>query len=148
MARGAVKILSKVMSEGTQEGVFVFMDGSRYEGQYIQQDSGEMVRHGTGTFSCGADGIEQYQGSWKNDKMYGKGEFKFASGALYKGSFVDNLFDGDGKYTWSDGATYTGSWKESKMHGNGKYIDTEHVAWKGKFYNGKYFNGKTYIIVR
>mmetsp|Transcript_70155 Transcript_70155/g.196345 ORF Transcript_70155/g.196345 Transcript_70155/m.196345 type:complete len:139 (+) Transcript_70155:44-460(+) len=125
-------------------GSFVFIDGSKYDGQFIEEE-GKKSRHGNGTF---VDGPETYAGSWVNDAMEGEGTFNFASGATYVGCFANSQFDGEGKYTWADGASYQGGWKQNKMHGKGLYIDTEFVRWKGDFHNGKFFNGKSYITLR
>ena len=79
-------------------GAFAFVDGSRYEGEYlVGVGEGPPVRHGEGKYTNGA---EEYTGQWKNDKMCGKGKYVFASGAVYEGSFDDNKFHGQGRYTW------------------------------------------------
>lgn len=39
------------------------------------------MRQGTGTF---ADGVESYEGGWRNDEMHGSGAYRAASGASYE----------------------------------------------------------------
>ena len=125
-------------------GNFVFVDGSRYEGGFVEVD-GKRIRQGVGTLT---DGPETYTGGWENDLMSGDGKYSFASGAIYSGSFLQGKFDGEGSYKWPDGSSYTGGWRENKMHGQGKYVDVEGVVWAGVFHNGLFFNGKSYITLR
>ena len=78
-------------------GVFMFVDGSKYEGEYREGQDGKPVRHGKGTY---VQGEERYTGDWVNDQMHGEGRYHFASSAVYEGNFQDNKFHGHGKYTW------------------------------------------------
>uniref|UniRef100_A0A7S2V7Z2 MORN repeat-containing protein 5 n=1 Tax=Fibrocapsa japonica TaxID=94617 RepID=A0A7S2V7Z2_9STRA len=128
----------------TGTGHFCFVDGARYDGEWIN-NGGKKMRHGQGKF---VDGPESYEGHWAHDSMHGQGKMCFASGAVYEGEFVKNQFYGQGSYTWSDGAVYTGGWRENKMHGEGTYKDSENVQWKGQFYNGKFNNGRSYVMLR
>merc|ERR1712196_180304 len=81
------------------QGVYIFPDGSRYEGQWQKGgEAGEAVRrHGQGTL---VDGEQSYEGQWCNDAMHGQGVFSYASKAKYEGSWANNEYDGEGKYTW------------------------------------------------
>jgi len=127
-------------------GVFVFDDGAKFEGDWIRTEAGsKRMRHGKGKM---IDGPEIYNGEWDMDKMNGSGTYTFATGATYEGNFKENRFSGKGIYTWADGSTYDGEWRENKMHGNGIYTDKEGVKWEGKFFNGKYDNGYTFINLR
>ncbi|CAK4067829.1 unnamed protein product [Aphanomyces euteiches] len=138
--------------ENTQElppevqgsGVFHFVDGSQYDGDY-QSFNQVIMRHGKGTL---INGPEKYTGEWSQDQMQGKGIYSFASGASFEGEFQNNMFSGHGEYRWSDGAMYSGEWVNSKMHGNGCYKDKDGVEWKGTFFNGKFDNGRAFLTLR
>mmetsp|Transcript_43086 Transcript_43086/g.105349 ORF Transcript_43086/g.105349 Transcript_43086/m.105349 type:complete len:161 (+) Transcript_43086:67-549(+) len=136
-----------------KQGVFVFPNGARYEGQFTgnepaaapaeegapppaegQEKPPVPVRHGIGVYKL--DGNE-YEGEWVQDKMHGHGLFKFMSGDTYDGAWAANKFQGQGKYMWNNGAYYIGEWVDNKMHGEGMFVDTEGRQWKGKFYNGQ-----------
>ena len=131
-----------VIEEGA--GVFLYPDGSKYEGEWRSVD-GLRFRQGQGKFSTGP---ESYEGTWNEDVMEGEGVYTFSSGATYSGSFVNNSFEGQGKYTFPDSAVYTGGWSNGKMHGEGEYVDADGVSWKGNFFNGMYDSGRSYISLR
>ena len=114
------------VEEPALEGVFTFVDGSRYEGEYVVVD-GQRKRSGKGTM---IQGPETSEGDWADDKLHGAGEIAFATGAKYVG------------------AKYVGGWRDNKMHGMGCYTDTDKVNWKGQFHNGKFYNGKAYATLR
>ena len=132
------------VEEPALEGVFTFVDGSRYEGEYVVVD-GQRKRSGKGTM---IQGPETSEGDWADDKLHGAGEIAFATGAKYVGAFAGGKFDGEGEYAWPDGAKYVGGWRDNKMHGMGCYTDTDKVNWKGQFHNGKFYNGKAYATLR
>mgnify|MGYP001161025826 FL=1 len=131
-------------AEESGEGLFTFVDGSRYEGQYATED-GVRRRNGFGTLT---QGPETSEGEWRSDKLHGTGRCAFASGATYEGGFEEGVFSGEGTYKWADGASYVGGWKSGRMHGEGCYTDTDKVEWKGAFHNGSFFNGKAYATLR
>ena len=130
--------------EESGEGLFTFVDGSRYEGQYATED-GVRRRNGFGTLT---QGPETSEGEWVSDKLHGVGRCAFASGATYEGGFEEGVFSGVGTFSWADGAVYVGGWKSGRMHGEGCYTDTDKVEWKGAFHNGSFFNGKAYATLR
>lgn len=128
----------------TGNGHFNLPDGTEYEGDW-KESHGKKVREGHGTYVCGP---EKYVGNWVNDRMHGKGEYHFSSGAIYNGDFQDGMMSGEGDYTFPDGATYKGQWTANKMHGQGTYVDKERVEYSGRFVNGLFDSGKSYISVR
>ena len=81
---------------------FIFPDGSEYSGDWTEVD-GVKSRDGLGVYKIGP---EEYNGSWSNDQMSGKGRYKFSSGAVYEGEFRKNVFEGHGEYHFPDGAIY------------------------------------------
>jgi hypothetical protein len=132
-----------------RNGIFMFPDNSKYEGDYQENVSdGTKMRHGNGTITWNYGPVEKYDGQWFQDKMNGSGSYSFASGAQYDGIMKNNLFEGEGKYVFPDGAKYVGQWQQNKMHGNGEYTDASGIVWSGIFFNGLYDSGKTHISLR
>lgn len=111
-------------------GVYVFPNGDKYDGEYIQTEEG-LQRHGYGVHTT-SEGLS-YQGKWEDDKMNGEGKLLHPSGALYEGQFVNNMFHGYGKYTWSDGSFYEGNFNENKLEGHGTFTDVHSQVWYGNF---------------
>lgn len=111
-------------------GTYVFPNGDRYEGEYIQTDGG-IVRYGKGKQTT-TDGTV-YDGEWCDDKMTGKGTLSHPSGSVYEGEFVRNQFHGTGKYMWPNGSFYDGDFVENKLEGKGYFTDTEGQVWTGQF---------------
>ncbi|KAA6336026.1 MAG: hypothetical protein EZS28_052912, partial [Streblomastix strix] len=116
-----------------QSGVFVFPNGSTYDGFVLNFPEKGLMRQGKGTF---VDGPVRYDGDWVEDAMEGEGTFVWTGGAKYTGQFKNNKFNGNGTYTWPDGATYSGGWLDGKMHGKGQYKTEDGTTWQGQFYNG------------
>lgn len=140
-------------------GVFVFHDGSRYDGQYLRRADASAAspapatssspgggaapsssspvqlvkRHGNGVY---LDTGAQMDGQWVEDELCGEATISFDSGASYVGSVWMDMFHGRGTYTWPDGSLYDGFWRANAMHGEGVYVDVEGGRWVGKFYNG------------
>ena len=48
-------------------------------------------------YNLSANG-DTYEGEWQDNRMQGKGVYKFSSGALYKGDFYNNQRHGEGEY--------------------------------------------------
>ena len=42
-----------------------------------------------------------YEGSWKDNKMEGEGNFKWPDGRCYTGQYLDDKKAGHGTFTWS-----------------------------------------------
>jgi hypothetical protein len=53
-----------------------------------------------------------FEGTYKDDKKSGYGEFKWASGNVYKGNYQEDLRDGYGVMIWTDGNMYEGMWSK------------------------------------
>ena len=115
-------------------GVYVFPDGSRYDGQVVRKEGSSPKRHGNGVY---VDVNSVYDGQWIDDSMSGEGHLTFATGASYRGSFHRNVFDGQGRYEWSNGCSYEGEWRNNLMHGMGVFTDAKGQRWFGKYYNGE-----------
>lgn len=114
-----------------RSGKFIFSNGDIYEGEYDQNQAGDLVRQGNGTLTC-KDGVV-YEGNWSDDRMNGQGSYQHPSGMKYEGEFVNGKFEGTGKYTWPDGFCYEGDFKGSKLSGRGYLKDPAGQLWTGKF---------------
>ncbi|EGF81970.1 hypothetical protein BATDEDRAFT_23741 [Batrachochytrium dendrobatidis JAM81] len=124
-----------VTSTQCKTGVYIFKDGSKYEGEYKEIDGGGIVRNGMGKYSCGTThGV--YNGQWDHDKMNGKGRLDLESGASYEGNWKDNQYMGSGTYRWADGSAFIGEWLENGMNGPGKYVDATGQSWTGSVVKG------------
>lgn len=117
----------------TGEGSFVFEDRrAKYTGQW-QLFDGVLRKHGKGIYE---EGSQRYEGDFVEDRMEGKGVFKFESGAVYAGGFHNNMFNGKGSYSWPDGSKYEGEWRDNKMHGHGTFTTARGQQFHGEFANG------------
>jgi len=112
-------------------GVYMFPNGDKYEGEWIQTELGSVERQGKGTHTTPTGVI--YTGTWESDKMNGQGKFVNPSRATYEGEFVNNMFHGNGIYTWPNGSSYHGEFVENRMEGYGEFKDTEGQVWTGQF---------------
>lgn len=94
------------------KGIYMFPNGDRYDGEYVQLEDGSIVRSGAGSHFT-ADG-QHFHGTWVADKMEGQGRMELPSGAFYEGDFVNNQYHGIGKYTWPNGSFYDGQFVENR----------------------------------
>ncbi|ORX53912.1 hypothetical protein BCR36DRAFT_284289 [Piromyces finnis] len=53
----------------------------------------------------------QYEGDWDNGKKWGRGIFRYSSGAIYEGEWIDNMKHGIGIYISEYGYVYDGIFK-------------------------------------
>ncbi|XP_041361339.1 MORN repeat-containing protein 2-like isoform X2 [Gigantopelta aegis] len=124
----------KKKDDGTPEkitGIYVFPNGDKYEGEYIQSAGGSLERNGFGTHTT-TDGVV-YEGDWVSDKMTGRGKLTHPSGAVYEGEFLNNKFNGQGKYVWPNGSFYEGQFVDNRLQGDGQFTDTDIQKWTGTF---------------
>jgi hypothetical protein len=49
------------------------------------------------------------------------GQYNLPDGRYYIGSWKDNKMDGKGTFTWPDGRVYEGEYKEDLKHGMGVF---------------------------
>lgn len=85
--------------------------------------------------------MQQYKGSYSNDKPHGRGTAVFSNGDVYDGEWECGMFDGVGTYTYSDKSWYSGSWKAGMPHGKGKAVYRNKEEYEGEWRGGK-FNGE------
>ena len=106
-------------------------------------------------------GMERYQGEFKDDKRHGRGTCIFPDGSRYTGEWHSGLLSGDGRFehtngdvfvgtlankrrvrgklTWSSGDTYDGDFgADDEPSGEGSlHLVLENVVHTGKFLNGQ-----------
>ena len=84
-------------------GTFIFPDGSRYEG------------------------------SWVEDQRNGHGVYRFANGDTYEGDWYEHKKHGYGIYTYAaTGTSYRGMWEAGKKKGPGDIVHANH-KFSGEF---------------
>lgn len=49
-----------------------------------------------------------------NNKMHGKGTFKWNDGRQYEGNYIEDKKEGWGEFRWPDGKKFIGEWKNGK----------------------------------
>ena len=59
--------------------------------------------------------MDEYEGNFKDEKMSGRGIYKYENGDIYEGFFENNLFNGEGKMTKKDGEVKKGIFKDGEL---------------------------------
>jgi hypothetical protein len=123
-------------------GIHTFFTGDIYEGDLTKNK-----REGNGICRCfNGDGYDVYDGFWEHDKKHGKGNQKFANGALYEGKWKDDYQHGQGKFIYPSGEVYEGEWKDDKKHGNGKFTFADGKMMKQVYENGKLLSEEELVL--
>ena len=105
------------------EGVKVFADGSRYEGQWK-----DGKKSGKGRYIY-PDG-DVYEGQWLDDKAHGEG-FHQSKQSRYNGQWAMDLKHGYATEDWDDGSKYTGQYHNGQKHGKGMFVWPEGSTFEG-----------------
>ena len=105
-----------------------FADGT-YEGE-INKDG---QKNGTGIYRW-MDG-SFYEGEYQEDKRHGKGRFLWANGESYIGAYLKDERTGKGIYHWPDGSFYEGDFLSGKRHGWGKFQSTDKIVYTGEWFD-------------
>ena len=90
--------------------------------------------HGYGTYYF-KESEKTFSGQFKEGRIEGDGESKWADGREYQGHFKNGKEDGEGTFKFSNGNIYIGKFHEGKMHGFAIFIDVEksfkrHGEWR------------------
>lgn len=115
------------------QGKYTYSDGGNCEGTFFE---GNFVK-GVMTDPKGGKGT----GNFKDDQLFGLGEYKMSNGELYKGNFEDGEFNGQGTYIFTNGDKYVGEFKGHRMHGNGVMYFQKGGTLKGTWIDGEYVSG-------
>jgi len=112
----------------TRHATVDFADG-RYEG--MVDESGR--KHGSGVYVW-LDG-SRYAGEFHRDERHGRGRFTWASGDVYEGEYLDGRRIGSGTYNWPNGSTYTGEFLNGKRQGQGTFVSSDGSRFEGRWFN-------------
>ncbi|XP_049335273.1 alsin isoform X1 [Astyanax mexicanus] len=125
--------LKEVMYEGrwlagkpNGRGVLKWPDGRMYTGTFkngLEDGYGDYI-----VPNKNLNKSDHYQGHWKDGKMHGFGNFRYATGELYEGSFQDNMRHGhgmlrSGKLNSTSPSVFIGQWLHDKKTGYGVFDD-------------------------
>lgn len=77
------------------------------------------LRDGKGSWKRSVGNSDTYEGNYRNDKKWGYGVFKWASGNIYKGNYEGDMRNGYGEMYWTNGSYYKGNWTNGIQHGEG-----------------------------
>lgn len=112
-----------------------------YEGEY----NSKKEKDGEGILRYKVSGSIYYQGQFKSDYFYGKGQIYLKNGDTYVGDFVMNRMHGYGKYTInSTSDVYEGTLDNGLRTGYGTYTYSNGDTYTGQFKNNK-FHGKAIL---
>jgi hypothetical protein len=92
-------------------GKIIYANKDVYEGDVQQDESGNVVAYGVGTYTFVSDRTQQriYKGQFVDDLFHGVGELFFPNG-VYKGEFERGLRHGIGTYTQENRIRFTGGY--------------------------------------
>lgn len=127
--------------------IVAFDDNSFYRGEV--SNTNKQLADGKGVWRWD-DNI--YHGSFKKNKMSGKGVCIYDDGSYYKGNFKENMKYGLGTLYYIDGSKYIGNFENDCCHGKGKYIYETGDYFIGDFSldsitgNGKLFDADNRLI--
>ena len=130
---GALRLAADGKRHGN--GVRLYPDGGRYEGEWFQDQ-----RSGFGVYVGGGDRGARYEGGWKEDARHGQGVESYGNSSgewftcplgnmhsggarcFYDGAFAGGYYEGVGTFTCCDGRQYHGDWARGKRHGFGRLV--------------------------
>ena len=111
-------------------GIYRWLDGSTYDGEY-----GDDLRHGTGRFLW-VNG-ESYKGDYLKDERTGRGIYDWPDGSQYEGDFLAGKRHGMGRFISSEGVIYEGEWFDDLQHGTGTLTYLDGRTLKGVWRQGE-----------
>ena len=86
--------------------------------------------------------LKEYEGTFKNGKLHGKGKEYSDKDSYDEGTFKDGKLNGKGKEIYNGNVIYEGTYKDGLLNGKGKqYHDNKQLEYEGTYKNGRY-NGK------
>lgn len=136
------------------KGLATFIDGSSYDGEYLQG-----VPHGHGVWRAGpvASPDDQgapgevpvtYQGSWSMGLREGEGLATFADGSSYGGEYLQGVPHGHGRFRWRDGTELAGEWIEGEQHGTSTVVFANGTKYDGEYCQLLYSQKRSHTFTR
>lgn len=125
------------------KGTATFLTGEVYTGQWKNG-----LRHGKGILIIPSDYgnyNDKYEGYWKDDKQHGKGFLRITP-EEFNGTWVNGELNGKGSYLHFDGTKYVGTFKNGKFDGKGILLtplddaipSRRFLKYEGEFKEGLY----------
>ena len=81
---------------------------SRRLGMELLKAGKQSQAFGRGTMKF-LDSHESYEGGWRDNKMHGRGVYRFANGSVFEGEWRDNAVWGEGTFTDENSKRQRGS---------------------------------------
>jgi hypothetical protein len=109
-------------------------DGAIYEGNHkngIPDGKGKWIYQNGNS----------YEGEIKENKLTGKGVYKYSDGTVIDGNFLNGMADGFAKTIFNSGDTFEGLYANGKIAKGTYYFKSTGNLYDGEFVNGK-FSGK------
>ena len=75
---------------------------------------------------------------WKDDKMYGKGNFLFTDGDRFIGNFENGVSNGEGEMYYNNGKVYPGMYKDGSKNCYGRLYNSSNST---QYQEQNYSNG-------
>lgn len=109
-------------------------------------------RDGVGVLAWDPEGLEKYEGQFKDEHMEGTGKKTWPDGSVYQGQWRNGRKHGEGTLEEAprpgetSGRSYTGQWADGKRHGKGVQVFDSRTRYEGRWENGlqhgtgKYFD--------
>ncbi len=92
---------------------------------------------GTYKYTSGA----KYSGDFKSGKRHGKGTLYYTNGNMYEGDWSNDYREGYGRLKFKSGDVFTGYFKQNRFHGTGSMLyangDIYGGNWSGDLPNGR-----------
>jgi hypothetical protein len=95
-----------------------YSDGE-YFGDIHKSSSGQIMRHGDGTFRF--KNGQKYVGYYENDRAHGYGAWYFTNGDYMIGYYSNDLPHGPCSYVFANGDVFAGTYSNGIKHGKGTY---------------------------
>ncbi len=104
----------------------------KYEGEMLK---GKREGQGTETFASSA---ASFAGTWRGDKMHGRGVYRMENGDIYDGNWVEGFRTGRGTLTCPNGDRYEGEWLKGERNGKGIFAWANGDRYEGDFKNNDF----------
>lgn len=122
------KVINRFNTNARQRKKEKYFDGNEYDGEFL-----DGKRDGYGVYKWVSGQL--YEGSFKNDKMNGKGKMSYPDGNTYEGDWLDDKREGFGVYNCPDGRRYEGTFHNDVLEGKGTMYYENGDIFQGEWVN-------------